>query len=402
MVVAAAWAAALALRGALPAGPGLPPLEPARAASLGLMLLPLWAAALATSGAWTRPGAVPALRAALLASVLAIVASWLLRVELNRSLLVGLAALATPGLLLLRRWRPAPAATVAVLGPDRDRVAPLLASRGLRVVEGLDPAADEVVVAGRLDPDALLALASEADRRGLPLTLDASHVGPRTAKAELREVEGWTGVTFRPSSDAEPARLVKRAADLAGAAALLVALAPLLALVALAIRAADGGPALFVQERVGRYGRRFRMVKLRTMVPDAEARLPSLLERNEIGGAAFKMRDDPRVTPIGRWLRRFSLDELPQLLNVLAGDMSLVGPRPPLPAEVARWERWQWRRLSVRPGLTGLWQVSGRADLPWESWIRLDLEYVDRWSLWLDLTVLARTIPVVLQGTGAR
>jgi lipopolysaccharide/colanic/teichoic acid biosynthesis glycosyltransferase len=187
--------------------------------------------------------------------------------------------------------------------------------------------------------------------------------------------------------------VAKRALDVALASVLLAALWPLVALLALAIRLQDGGPAFFVQERVGHHGRRFRMVKLRSMVPGADRAGP---------GRVPKVHADPRVTPLGRVLRRTSLDELPQLVNVLRGEMSLVGPRPPLPVEVDRYTLAELRRLSVLPGMTGLWQVSGRADLPPERWMALDLEYVDRWSLWLDLTLLVRTVPAVVRGSGAR
>jgi lipopolysaccharide/colanic/teichoic acid biosynthesis glycosyltransferase len=158
---------------------------------------------------------------------------------------------------------------------------------------------------------------------------------------------------------------------------------------------------MFRQVRVGRDGREFQIYKFRTMYTDAEARLAEVAHLNEGDGALFKMRDDPRVTPVGRWLRRFSLDELPQLINVVLGDMSLVGPRPPLPSEVAQYPADMRRRLVVKPGMTGLWQVSGRADLSWEESIRLDLRYVENWSLTMDLVILARTVTAVLRLSGA-
>lgn len=204
----------------------------------------------------------------------------------------------------------------------------------------------------------------------------------------------------RADGDRAVGRAAKRLLDVTLASVLLVLCAPLLALCALAIRLGDGGPALYVQERVGQHGVRFRMLKLRTMIVGAEALQPLLA--NEATGPLFKMRDDPRVTPVGRVLRRFSLDELPQLVNVLRGEMSLVGPRPPIPAEVERYEPWQLRRLTVPPGLTGLWQVSGRSDVPFDRGVALDLAYIDGWSLALDLWLLVRTVPVVLRGTGAR
>lgn len=199
----------------------------------------------------------------------------------------------------------------------------------------------------------------------------------------------------------DPAVVAKRALDVVGAAVLLVLFGPLLLALVGLVRLVDGAPALFVQTRVGRHGRPFRMLKLRTMVPGAEEQLPELSALNEVGGPAFKLRADPRVTPLGRWLRRSSLDELPQLWHVLTGEMSLVGPRPALPDEVAAWPPEAQRRLAVRPGLTGLWQVSGRAALPWDQWIATDLAWLSAWSLAGDLVLLVRTVPAVLSGRGA-
>ena len=173
---------------------------------------------------------------------------------------------------------------------------------------------------------------------------------------------------------------------------------PVLLAVALAIALDDGRPVLFRQARVGLHGRPFQVVKFRSMTRDAEARRAELAHRNEINGRAFKVTDDPRVTRIGRFLRRTSLDELPQLWNVLRGEMSLVGPRPPLPDEVAGYDLWHRRRLSMKPGITGLWQVRGRREPDFDRWVEADLEYIDRWSLWLDLKILARTIPAALEG----
>ncbi len=187
------------------------------------------------------------------------------------------------------------------------------------------------------------------------------------------------------------------------AAGLLLLLAtPLLVACAVAVRLHDGGPAFFVQSRAGLAGRPFRMLKLRTMRPGSDEHKPALLEHNEMSGPVFKMSGDPRVTPIGRLLRRFSLDELPQLVNVVRGDMALVGPRPALLDEVARYEEWQRRRLTIKPGLTGLWQVSGRNEIDFHEWVLLDLDYLERWSLARDLLILMRTLPAVLSGRGAR
>ncbi|WP_306463158.1 sugar transferase [Solihabitans fulvus] len=196
-------------------------------------------------------------------------------------------------------------------------------------------------------------------------------------------------------------RAIKAAIDRLGSAALLVLLAPLLITIALVIWAGDRGSVLYRQQRVGRDGKPFTILKFRTMVRDAEARLAGLRNANQGAGPLFKMREDPRITRAGRVLRRYSLDELPQLVNVLTGAMSLVGPRPPLPSEVATYGPDSGRRLLVKPGLTGLWQISGRSDLPWEEAIRLDLRYVEDWSLALDAVILWKTARVVFTGQGA-
>ncbi len=200
----------------------------------------------------------------------------------------------------------------------------------------------------------------------------------------------------------DPRSLVKRCADLVLAAAALVAVTPILAVAALAIKLTSPGPVIFTQERYGLNKRRFRMYKLRTMVADAESRQATLEAANEASGPVFKIRSDPRITPVGRVLRRLSIDELPQLVNVFQGDMSLVGPRP-LPArDVSRFtEPALMRRFSVHPGITGLWQVSGRSELDFDDWVKLDLQYIDEWSLGLDLRILMRTVPTVFRGTGA-
>ncbi len=196
--------------------------------------------------------------------------------------------------------------------------------------------------------------------------------------------------------------LVKRALDIVVSLALLVLFAPLLLAVALLIPLTSQGPALFRQERVGLNKRRFLIFKFRTMVPNADKMLADLERFNEASGPVFKIKKDPRVTPLGRFLRRTSIDELPQLFNVLKGDMSMVGPRPlPVRDYEGFSEDWQRRRLSVRPGITCLWQVNGRSSVGFEKWMQLDIQYMDEWSLWLDLKILARTVPAVLRGSGA-
>ncbi|TCP56503.1 exopolysaccharide biosynthesis polyprenyl glycosylphosphotransferase [Tamaricihabitans halophyticus] len=196
-------------------------------------------------------------------------------------------------------------------------------------------------------------------------------------------------------------RVVKGVVDRIGAALLLALLSPALLAIAAAIRVGDGGPAIYRQQRVGKNGKTFTMLKFRTMVPNADAVLAGLTERNEGAGPLFKMRRDPRITRVGAFLRRYSLDELPQLLNVVSGSMSLVGPRPPLPAETAAYRPHVRRRLLVKPGLTGLWQVSGRSDLSWDESVRLDLRYVEDWSLALDAMILWKTVRAVASGAGA-
>jgi exopolysaccharide biosynthesis polyprenyl glycosylphosphotransferase len=193
----------------------------------------------------------------------------------------------------------------------------------------------------------------------------------------------------------------KRACDVLVAGLGLLALAPLLLAVALAIKLGSRGPVVFRQERIGLRGRPFTLLKFRTMVAGADQLLDGLREQNEADGPLFKLRHDPRVTRAGRFLRRYSIDELPQLVNVLKGEMSLVGPRPPLAAEVAQYEEWQLDRLEVRPGITGLWQVSGRSELPFEEYMRLDLFYVENWSIAYDLFILSKTIPLLVSARGA-
>jgi exopolysaccharide biosynthesis polyprenyl glycosylphosphotransferase len=220
------------------------------------------------------------------------------------------------------------------------------------------------------------------------------------AHGHVEELDGTPIVSLSTGPTMTWALAVKRFLDVGLAALGVLALSPLLIGIAIAIRLSDGGSPLFRQERVGLHGRRFELLKFRSMVPDAEALLASLEDKNEISGAAFKMTSDPRITKLGRFLRRSSLDELPQLINVLRGEMSLVGPRPPLPSEVAAYDAWHRRRLSMKPGITGLWQVEGRWDPEFDGWVRKDLEYIDGWSPWLDIKILVRTIPAVLREEG--
>jgi exopolysaccharide biosynthesis polyprenyl glycosylphosphotransferase len=207
-------------------------------------------------------------------------------------------------------------------------------------------------------------------------------------------------LTFAGSPPFEEALLVKRAMDFVLASVALIVLSPLFVILA-ALVALTPGPVFYRQTRCGLGGRRFSLLKFRSMVDNAEDSRFGLEKLNEVDGPVFKMREDPRCTRVGRWMRMFSLDELPQLWNVLCGDMSLVGPRPPLPQEVEQYEPWQRRRLRMRPGLTCLWALEGRSQLRFDRWVKLDLLYIDRWSIWLDCKILFKTIPAVLSGKGA-
>jgi exopolysaccharide biosynthesis polyprenyl glycosylphosphotransferase len=218
--------------------------------------------------------------------------------------------------------------------------------------------------------------------------------------ARIEDFDGLRVLSLVYGPDRALALVTKRLLDIAVSAVALVLLSPLLTILAIGIRLRDGNPILFRQTRMGEHGRPFKVVKFRTMIPEAEDQLADLETLNEIQGPAFKVTDDPRVTQTGRLLRALSLDELPQLWNVLRGEMSLVGPRPPLPQEVEGYDVWHRRRLSMKPGITGLWQVAARREPEFDRWVRIDLEYIDRWSLWLDLKIIARTIPAVIAQQG--
>lgn len=249
--------------------------------------------------------------------------------------------------------------------------------------------------------DRLRRLAWDLEKTGTdlcvaPALLDVA--GPRTT---IRPVAGLPLLHMDHPEFSGLRRIIKAVFDKLLALTALVLAAPLLAVLALLIRLDDGGPALFRQTRVGKDGRNFSVYKFRTMVPDAESRKADLADKNQHQGPLFKIKKDPRITRAGSWLRRWSLDELPQLVNVLVGDMSLVGPRPALPEEAAMYGDHVRRRLAVKPGMTGLWQVNGRSDLSWDESVRLDLRYVENWSFMLDLQILWKTCAAVIRGFGA-
>jgi exopolysaccharide biosynthesis polyprenyl glycosylphosphotransferase len=258
-----------------------------------------------------------------------------------------------------------------------------------------------VTTASETADEYLRSLSWQLEGTGVELLVAPGLVEVAGPRLHIRPLEGLPLLTIEPPRFAGWSRVLKAVLDRSFAAVVLVLLAPVLLGVALAVRASSPGPVLFRQERIGRGGQPFQMLKFRSMVVGADQRVAELRDANVSDGLLFKVREDPRVTPVGRWLRRYSLDELPQLLNVLTGSMSLVGPRPPLPAEVERYTPSVSRRLLVKPGLTGLWQISGRSDLPWEETVRLDLRYVENWSLALDALILWKTGRAVVTGSGA-
>src|SRR5882757_4821719 len=261
---------------------------------------------------------------------------------------------------------------------------------------------DEIVFAvTRKKLDEMKQLFLMCEELGIRTRVAMNFFPNRVARIEIEELEGIPFLTFTTTPSNETQLAFKRLLDVAVSMLLLLLALPAIALAAIAIRLSSPGGILFRQERMGLNGRVFTLFKFRTMFEDAHERRGEVTHLNEMTGPVFKARSDPRVTTVGRVLRKFSLDELPQLWNVLKGDMSLVGPRPPIPEEVAAYHRWHRRRLSMKPGLTCLWQVSGRNNVDFDRWMQLDLQYIDNWSPSLDLKILLRTIPAVLSGRGA-
>lgn len=261
----------------------------------------------------------------------------------------------------------------------------------------------EVYIAGNIATQSreMQAAIGVCERFGIPFALPAC--GFRFGRAKPANGQGISdGYVHYLAVQHKPVQLaLKRAIDIVASLVALTLLSPLLLVVAVAIKLTSRGPILFRQKRVGLHGRTFHMLKFRSMVVNAEELKKKLLAQNEQTGPVFKLQRDPRVTAIGRFIRKYSVDELPQLLNILRGEMTIVGPRPPLPDEVAQYAAWQRRRLSVRPGLTCVWQVSGRNQITFEEWMYLDMQYIDHWSLAQDLNLILKTVPVVLTGRGA-
>jgi len=278
---------------------------------------------------------------------------------------------------------------------------------GRPVLGSLD-SIEEIIHGGVIDEVAAALDASEVAylepvislcyQEGKPLRMLLRAGAVPTAGGRVEMLDGFEILTLTNGPERILGLLIKRVLDVTLAAIALVLLSPVMVVIGSAIFVGDPGPVIFRQTRVGLHGRSFRMLKFRSMIAGAEDLLAGLGEQNEISGPAFKVANDPRVTPIGRFLRRSSLDELPQFWNVLVGHMSIVGPRPPLPEEIAGYDLWHRRRLSMKPGITGLWQVSARLEQEFDRWVELDLAYIDRWSLWLDVKIMVRTVPAMLSG----
>lgn len=241
------------------------------------------------------------------------------------------------------------------------------------------------------------------ETEGIKVNVAVDIYEPQFSKMKLSTLYTFPLLSFESTPDKLGHLMVKRLFDITFSSIALVALAPFFLLFAVLIKLSSPGPVFYKQIRCGLNGRKFVLYKFRTMDTNAEERLQELMRFNEMQGPAFKLQDDPRIHPLGKFLRKFSLDEIPQFFNVLRGDMSLIGPRPPLPREVEQYDDWHRRRLRMRPGITCLWQVNGRNKITdFDDWANLDLEYIDNWSLGLDFKILVRTIPVVLMGTGAK
>jgi exopolysaccharide biosynthesis polyprenyl glycosylphosphotransferase len=325
----------------------------------------------------------------------------------KRVVLVGRGGAALDLLDRLRRTAHAGLDVVALCVPpaDHDRVA---AAVDLPV-SGLDDvlpttvltAADAVAVTSASETAAeyLRTLSWQLEGSGLELLVAPGLVEVAGPRLHIRPFDGLPLLSVEQPQFSGWRRVVKGSIDRSAALAAILVLLPVLAVIAVLVR--RSGPVFYRQQRVGLNGAEFTMLKFRSMVVGADQQVAGLSDGNDADGLLFKMRADPRVTPVGRWLRRLSLDELPQLVNVVRGEMSLVGPRPPLPTEVARYDSSVSRRLLVKPGLTGLWQISGRSDLPWEEAVRLDLRYVENWSLAMDLLILWKTARAVVSASGA-
>ncbi|WP_018601521.1 sugar transferase [Mycobacterium sp. 155] len=285
------------------------------------------------------------------------------------------------------------------IGSDSVQVYPYDGDITRAVVESL---ADTVMLtSGHLSPDEIRDLSWQLEKLNVDLVVSPGMVDVAGPRLTVRPVGGLALIHVDKPQYNGAKQFQKRAFDVCFSLIVLLAAAPIMIAAALAVKLSSKGPVFYVAERVGLDGRPFRMIKFRSMIVDADKRVADVAHLNEGGGVLFKIRADPRVTPVGRFLRKYSIDELPQFINVLRGEMSVVGPRPPLPSEVESYDHQVRRRLLVRPGITGLWQVSGRSDLSWEDSVRLDLSYVENWSMINDLVIAMSTLSAVVRGSGA-
>ncbi len=404
---------------------------------ISVILGAVWIISLATFGGyvtWPKrlngPSYRPPFRATFLVIGLLAIGSLVMNLDLSRAYLLSALPLGLGGLLIARlvsrawiaghraRGRYIRRALVVgtterssqlaalfdVSGPSAVEVVAITDSTQLRArVLGLvaEHRIDIIVITEEREEMNLRQLLWDVEGSGAVVWLTVDVPELAAPRAEFHPIDGLPIVEVEPADRSVSKRRGKRAFDIVVSLIALVFASPVIAVCAILIRLESRGPIFFRQSRIGRDGTIFSIVKLRTMRVDAEKEVADLLHRNEGAGPLFKIKDDPRVTRVGKHLRRLSLDELPQLFNVLAGDMSLVGPRPPLPSEVAEYDKASHRRLIVKPGMTGLWQVSGRSDLTWEQGVRLDLFYVENWSVSGDLEILFQTVGVVLRPKGA-
>jgi exopolysaccharide biosynthesis polyprenyl glycosylphosphotransferase len=287
------------------------------------------------------------------------------------------------------------------VGKQLDEAEVLGSLEDLQKVISTNPIDEVHIALPLLNLDTITNLLEICEEQGIRTRVMLDLYSPTISQVHLEDFRGTPMLTFTASPMETWEMVVKETVDRAGSLVMILLLFPLFVFLSICIKLSSKGPVFFVQERVGLHKRRFRIFKFRTMVHNAEELRESLEEKNELSGPVFKIKDDPRCTFVGRLLRKTSLDELPQLINVLRGEMSFVGPRPPLPSEITQYEPWQYRRLSMKPGISGLWQVSGRNEVDFEKWMKLDLQYIDNWSLKLDFIIILRTLPAVLLGRGA-
>jgi exopolysaccharide biosynthesis polyprenyl glycosylphosphotransferase len=335
-----------------------------------------------------------------------------MRERLNRyyyCLVVGCGSRAREVATLIEESRGSGLQLVGFIDPDED-ASPTQKAIGNYEIHPLSSV--ERILQDRVIDEVIFAVSMQELARLEPVILHCANLGMKVrvqleflpaaySRVYLEKFRDVELLSLSSTPESEALLFLKRVFDVLFASCSLVLLAPLMATIAAAIRVTSPGPVLFKQTRCGLGGRRFTLYKFRSMINNAEQLRAELHQLNELDGPVFKLRDDPRITTVGRWLRRFSIDELPQLWNVVRGDMSFVGPRPAIPAEVDQYEPWQRRRLRMRPGLTCTWVLEGRNHLDFNRWIQLDLAYIDTWSLWLDAKIFFRTIPIVISGRGA-